>query len=290
MPTKPRCVITAFDGFDWDMLVNMACFYRCCGFAVSVSSRLPAAAELLVLQRGSWPSDAIFEGRFQQCHIYDYVGLPYVWPRSSVITTVSEYPFFPVIPALWKGGGRPRSQRRRLIHFGHVKPGLGGDPWQSDLETLVAEGRCEAFGDGWPSGPVSLHRAIELHRQADAALSIQYPYQRGQKVSSRMWQGPLSGCEVFSEAAPDGVDLPGVRRVGSYREALGAQRTPGIAKEAEAFWHEATTRLADRLGLHYQPPSTLAANTTYLKSVYWGHARAAARRLRIPKRLETATR
>lgn len=270
---KPRCVITAFDGFDWEVTVNLICFYRCCGFEVRVSPSVPPAAELLVIQRGCPPPGTVFEGQFDRCHIYDYVGQAIsaqFFPRAEI---VRAFPFVPVIPALWMPRQLPRRRSHRLVHIGHVKPGLGSDRWQRELEMMAAAGHCECFGDGWSNGAVSLHTCLQLYRDAAFALGIQYPFQRGEKISSRMWQAPLSGCLLFSEAVPDGVALPGVRQVNSYREALDAVPVPTIAEEAETFWHDATARLAETLGLRYQPPSKLAAATLYLRGVYRGHVR-----------------
>ncbi len=78
---------------------------------------------------------------------------------------------------------------------------------------------------------------------------------RGSALSGRMWQAPLNGCRVYSEALPPGVALPGVSITDSYSEIVEpllpvtCEQRERLANEAATYWQEDASRIATELGL-----------------------------------------
>jgi hypothetical protein len=167
------------------------------------------------------------------------------------------------------------------VHIGHRKPNPGGDPILLQMDAIAGGGRCHFWGKGWPAsgltvhGPASLHESQQIYRRSNFALGVMYPFQRGRTISGRMWQAPLNGCMLISEAVPPGVPLPGVACCVDLPSALEApQRAPdasSLIEEAGVFWEDATVRLADTLGVKYSTPSVVAIRAGYLKWVYARH-------------------
>jgi hypothetical protein len=298
--SKPLCMIVGIDGFDPDVLANLAAFYGGCGYSVRISRR-PRDCELLVLQRGPY-SGQVFDERASACHIYDYaalgtsdfhrafpnIGACVVIAPSGGASGIHAPPrqvggIHPVVPALWRANSRSRPRRASYdyVHIGHRKPNPGGDSFLLQMDAVAAGGRCHFWGKGWPApgrtvhGPASLHESQQIYRRSSFALGVMYPFQRGRTISGRMWQAPLNGCMLLSEAVAPGASFPGVERCTDFMSALDEpRRAPDAAsliEEACAFWGDATMRLAGALGLKYSAPSVVAIGATYLKWVYARH-------------------
>jgi hypothetical protein len=298
--SKPLCMIVGIDGFDPDVLANLAAFYGGCGYIVRIS-RQPRDCELLVLQRGPY-SGQVFNTRASACHIYDYAALgtsdfhrafPDIGDRvviapgegaSGIHAPPREVRgIHPVVPALWRASSRGRSAKVSYdyVHIGHRKPNPGGDSVLLQMDAIAGGGRCHFWGKGWPAagptvhGPASLHESQQIYRRSKFALGAMYPFQRGRTISGRMWQAPLNGCMLLSEAVPPGISFPGVARcidfMGAFDAPQQAPEASSLIEEAGVFWEDATMRLADSLGLKYSTPSVLAIRATYLKWVYARH-------------------
>jgi hypothetical protein len=255
----------------------------------------------LVLQRGPY-SGQVFETRASACHIYDYAALGTsdfhrAFPDIDECVVIAPggdasgihapprevHGFHPVVPALWRAGSRGRSRRIAYgyVHVGHRKPNPGGDSFLLQMDAIAGGGRCHFWGKGWPAagltvhGPASLHESQQIYRRSNFALGVMYPFQRGRTISGRMWQAPLNGCMLLSEAVPPEVSLPGVARCIDFMSAFDApHQVPDASRlieEACSFWGDATKRLADILGLNYSTPSAVAIRATYLKWVYARH-------------------
>lgn len=311
------CVIVGLDGFDPDVLVNLQAFYAGCGFHVSVS-RTVRDAELLVIQRGAYQPGQVFEVRASECHIYDYVfngvsDLHAAFPNVRRVIVIAPsgrasgatrpprlvHGFHPVVPQLWAsrapGGHRPF----RVVHIGHRKD-PPSDPWQSEVQALAADGPCHFWGRGWlalgPSpaaegrlhGPTSLHETQGIYRRAHCALGVMHGFQRGNTISGRMWQAPLNGCHLLTEAMLPNVDLPGVHVVDDFRSAVDdpqrGARPEELVEAASDYWGAATRQLALKLGYLYRPLSRAGLGALYGRYVYFRHVKLVAERIQQRRR------
>jgi hypothetical protein len=286
------------DGFDLEILANLVGFYTGCGFEVRVG-RTVEPADLLVIQRGRCDPAVVFPHAYRECHIYDYVfdGTAEAWacfPNAKAVVVISptgelrgsipaQGPIItsmpPVVTQLWRFD-EPKGQRpTRLVHIGHRKPIGSTDPWQAELEAVARAGRCEFFGSGWldladapPSenlhGSIHLRDVGPIYRRSQRALGIMYPYQRGKTISSRMWQAPLAGCLLLSEAVLAGRPLPGVELVSSYWSAIDPKPATilphTIAHAATEFWDRQTKDLAATLGYRYRADRAIVAGRQFL--------------------------
>lgn len=301
-----RCVIVGLDGFDPDVLANLVVFYGACGFDTRISAQ-PTNGDLLVIQRGKYRNQH-FETRAQACHIYDYAGLgtsdlhlafPHVAKCIVIapgfrVSGVAGVPpnvvrsFHPVIPELWRFENQPKRKRPYdFVHVGHRKAEPAGDAWFKRLDEAARSGSCHFWGGGWHDvvpgnsrmihGRISLHGSQRIYRQALRALGVMYPFQRELTISGRMWQAPLNGCVLFSEAMIPDRTLPGVELCRDYLELLGKPPTlpnsAGLVEEASEYWTATTVRLAGELGLHFRPPSQWALRRAYFDRVYLRHIR-----------------
>lgn len=297
---KPRCLLVGLDGFDFEILVNLVAFYTGCGFDVRVG-RTVGPADLLVIQRGRCEPAAVFPHAYRECHIYDYVfdgtaDARACFPNAKAAVVISPTgemsgsmtspgPVItampPVVTHLWRCDEPDGQRPTRLVHIGHRKPTGSHDPWQVELEAIARAGGGEFFGSGWldladapPSenlhGPIPLHDVGPIYRQSQRALGIMYPYQRGKTISSRMWQAPLAGCLLLSEAAVAGCPLPGVELVSSYWSAIDHEPAAilphAIVRAATEFWDQQTKDLAATLGYRYRADLALAAGRQFLHS------------------------
>jgi hypothetical protein len=271
----------SYDYVDLDVFLNIQVFYRSAGYRVHLN-RPPATQDLLVLLRGD-PGETL-TGHRGDVHVYDYVKEHRVdWagrlPAASRILVVSLTPpdhlegvewlkgYLPVVPEVWQ---QPLSRKRqtRPLHIANWKP-LRDDPYQSQIVDLVRDGFLEVYGGKWDRLGVETHGLsyLEANRRlagARCCYGLMYAYQRGTTVSGRMWQAPLNGCVVFSEAGTRIDDIPGVIVVERFEPAnlhLLSQESCGasLADEAEAHWRQANFALAEKLGLALPPlPSRLA--------------------------------
>jgi hypothetical protein len=308
-----RCVVVGLDGFDPDVLVNLQAFYSACGFEVSVSREV-LDADLIVVQRGAFNPGLVFQARAAVCHLYDYVyngvsDLHVAFPRVAQVVVITPSGqasgtlsppcvvrgFHPVVPALWALRDTGNKRPYRWVHIGHRKD-YPSDPWQREIQDLALHGPCHFWGRGWQAlpgasssaathlhGPASLHETQGIYRRAQRALGAMHAFQRGHTISGRMWQAPLNGCEMLTEAMLPNVHLPGVRVIGSLSEALDdrtSQPKPSkLVEAATAFWDAATRDLAKSLELRYRPPSRMACAAIYGRYVYMRHVKLAMDRL-----------
>ena len=302
---RPRCKIVGFDGFDPDVLANLIAFYYACGFLVDIS-RAPADCELLVVQRGSYGGE-VFATSARACHIYDYVAsgtsdyhtafpniperivispAPKVSGASTPSNCVLSCP--PVVSRLWRNNEDGVSAAYEFVHIGHRKSHPQPDPWLEQMDTVALSGNCHFWGNGWNQlGPIpqsaahgaaSLHNCQQIYRRATFALGVMYPYQRARTISGRMWQAPLNGCALFSEAVLSNAHIPGVYETSDFGSLIGSPPEPpsraALINDASAYWDTVTLKLAGNLGLKYSAPGVSAAALTYFKWVYLRHIKA----------------
>ena len=284
---RPICRIVSSDYLDKDVYLNIRAFYRAAGYRlIPPTARLKGAAddqaELLVVLRGDNGSDLKdFHGPI---HVYDYVKEYAVdwerrYPSAAHVTVValassSFHPaedsqsasgdssrvsrvdaYLPVIPALWM---RPWSgKRQQPVHISNFKR-MGDDAYQSDLLALIRAGVVRAFGANWQLAgvrayPLSFRQANQLLAASTCCFGLMWPYQRGRTLSGRMWQAPLNGCFVLSEAGTDIFGCPGVIESEAFDGdaatlELAPQACRDLADEASAFWESHSRSLAAALG------------------------------------------
>lgn len=312
MALRPTCLIVGLDGIDPDVTVNLMAFYAGCGYAVRVATA-PAPCELLVIQRGHHvPGWSCLDAR-GDVHVYDYVfngtaDYHDAFPRAQRVLVISPSGLtsgrstvprervvsspHPVVTALWAPTRAQLAAPRPypLVHIGHRKPNPAGDPWQQEIQQLAGYSACHFWGKGWTDlagllphehlhGPSSLHEAQGIYRRSHAALGVMHEFQRGRTISGRMWQAPLNGCQLYTEALPPGMTLPGVQVVERFTD-LPAPPQPAqqLANAARRHWDEVTLRLADQLGLHWRAPGRASLARLYLTQVYLRHLKVAIER------------
>ncbi len=306
MLSKRSCVIVGLDGFDPDVLANLVVFYGACGFDIRISAE-PGDCDLLVLQRGRYESQ-IFEARARSCHIYDYAGMGssdfhLAFPNVGECVVIAPGPrvsgkmaspqnvvrsFHPVIAELWRVGGKSLPQRPyEFVHIGHRKAAPPDDAWLMRMNEVARGGSCHFWGKGWRDiagagsrmihGCLSLHGSQRIYRQSRIAIGVMYPFQRGITISGRMWQAPLNGCALFSEAMIPDCSLPGVAVCRDYEEVLhnppAMQIGARMVDDASEFWTSVTRRLAGALGLDYRPPRPWTLKRVYSDKIYLRHVR-----------------
>jgi hypothetical protein len=176
---------------------------------------------------------------------------------SSRLRWIDAY--LPVIPALWQ---RPWSRKQqRALHLSNYKR-MPGDAFQQDLLEQIQAGVVQVFGANWQRLGVSTHplsywQANRRLARCARCFGLMWPYQRGLTLSGRMWQAPLQGCFVLSEAGTNRLAVPGVLELPSFAPAalppppdLDACRQ--LSQEAATFWEDHTRQLAASLGFDPQ--------------------------------------
>lgn len=276
-----NCWVMSYDYVDLDVFLNIQVFYRSAGYQIHLN-RTPAPGDLLVLLRGD-PGESL-TGHRGDVHVYDYVkedGINWAerLPAASRILVVSLTPpahpdgvmwlrgYLPVVPEIWQQP-LPRKRRSRPLHIANWKP-LRDDPYQGQIMELVRNGFLEVYGGKWDRLGVETHGLsyLEANRRlagARCCYGLMYGYQRGTTISGRMWQAPLNGCVVFSEAGTRLAGIPGVVTVERFEPANLDRLTEvgsaeSLTREAATYWTQSTRSLAEGLGLALTAkPSTLA--------------------------------
>ena len=272
MSSRPRFHILSIDFQDLDVIWNVRLFYLAAGFSL-IRQGVDAELDLLVILRGD--PGLSHQGFGGTVHVYDYVKeLQVDWrsrfPHAREIRLISllrpsSLPegtrwvqgYLPVIPEFWqqfpfrKRAGRP-------MHLANFKP-MGDDPYQQELACLARRGLVEVHGRHWDKLGLSTYgvsylEANRLLAGAYCCYGLMYPYQRGTTLSGRMWQAPLHGCLVISEAGTNPLGLPGLLEVqhfapDSLLSVTSIKECWQIRKEATRYWQEATAQLASQLDL-----------------------------------------
>lgn len=163
--------------------------------------------------------------------------------------------YLPVIPALWQ---LPWQRKDRLpLHLSNYKR-MAGDRYQSQLLEQIQAGSVAVYGSNWQlvgvaTHPLSYWQANRRLARSARCFGLMWPYQRGRTLSGRMWQAPLQGCFVLSEAGTDPLGVPGVQQLPSF-EPSGLPPFPDgqacrqLRQEAATFWEAHTRHLAACLG------------------------------------------
>jgi hypothetical protein len=271
MSASEQCCVFSFDYLDLDVYLNVTAFYRLAGFRIVNSSSL-ANCELAILLRGLPPrAYPEYEGKV---HFYDYVcehsfDLCNFFPNASSISIVSLvspaqsnsavqliYGYLPVLPDLWQFKFPFSRSNKTTLHISNYKP-LINDAYQDQLIHLILAGRVKAYGSKWErihlqTRPLSYLAANLLLSSTQACFGLMYPYQRGKSLSGRMWQAPLQGCIVFSEANTNFFHCPGVIELDQYTESSIPLHfySTGLASAAADFWRSQTRQLATDLELN----------------------------------------
>ncbi len=270
---KKICCVMSFDFLDRDVWLNVDWFYRSAGYQVR-TNRYTRNADLLVILRGH--PDAGVRGHRGIVHVYDYVKeLQIDWrsalPCAASIHLISLEPlvapldgvtfvrgYLPVFPSLWKSPSHGR--KHRPVHISNFKP-MGKDQYQLDLVHLIQQGSLAVFGGRWDRAGVetrslSLWEANRLLAASTHCCGLMYPYQRGRTLSGRMWQAPVQGCFVVSEAGTNIFGCPGILEVERFApHTINPEIDPGccevLSRQAADFWSSSTLDLARSLNLSF---------------------------------------
>lgn len=278
MPSRhrPLCHLMSYDYQDQDVIINCRLFYSAAGFRARVNPR-DEACELLVVLRGD-PGER-HRGYRGRVHVYDYEkGRVVDWrqrfPAAAEIVLISPIrpeandglPFIeayvPVMARFWQLGTTLERQQR-LLHLANYKF-VSGDPFHNQLIALIRSGWVEVVGSNWQhvgiqARPLSYWAANRRLARSRWCIGLMYPNQRGRSLSGRMWQAPLQGCHVISEAGTNLLNCPGVVEVAEYTrgsiQAVALPPAEELREQATQFWHDRTQRLARQLGLSLARPS-----------------------------------
>jgi hypothetical protein len=270
MKTKKKCCFFFLDYVDFDVYLNARIFYHLAGFQVVHEDHI-ANCSLVVFFRGM-PA-RVYPEYVGPVHFYDYVheySIPILdfFPNASSITIISfdipskyyspcayVYGYLPVIPGLWKFS-LPFSSRSPIpVHLANYKP-IDSDAYQAILISKIRAGRIRVYGRMWnrveiSARPCSYLSANLLLSKASICYGLMYPYQRGKSLSGRMWQAPIQGCVVLSEANTNLLGSPGILEVDNYENIpfLDFQCPNILAAQAAQFWQDQTSTLARNLNL-----------------------------------------
>jgi len=308
---QKRCVLVNQDSQDGDVVINLMLFYESCGYEVTMTTE-PKPADLVVIQRAfRRESDPPVRIEEADLHVYDYSKMPNGHYARS-LTGVDRYHLItldrtaddpraqlvagnhPVMTGLWVPAGDLGPVRYPGVHIGNLKESVRSDPLQASFERYAARSPgCHFFGGGWHlvpgvdergHGHITLHESQSVYRSSGCGFGIMYPYQRQQALSGRMWQGPLNGCPIYTEALPPDLALPGVVRTHDYSEMLHlppplshAERHDLVSR-AQKYWDQDAARIAAGLGLELRPAPTGRVASLYRKHVVAHHARLKLRR------------
>ncbi len=128
-------------------------------------------------------------------------------------------------------------------------------------EITIFGGRWQRIGVA--SRSLSYWQANRLIAASSSCFGLMYPYQRGRSLSGRMWQAPINGCFVISEAGTNPHALPGLIEAESFgpQEAnrhFSLEECRRLSEQASAFWRNQTSELARQLDLPLPPELPLA--------------------------------
>jgi hypothetical protein len=272
---KKTCSVLTCEYLDLDVYLNIRLFYESAGYRVHKNRPLRNADLLVVLRGDKAITDKEYSGIV---HAYDYVREYKInwrerFPKAERIFVISptlpECPngityvkgYLPVIPELWQ---RPFKEKDdRPVHISHFKP-MAEDKYQRELIGLIKSGAVRVYGAKWDKAgikakPLSYWQVWRKFCASSRCYGLMYPYQRGRTLSGRMWQAPLCGCFVISEAGTNVMVCPGVIEVSSFSEDNIAaidgsmEKCETLAAEAERYWTAATHKLAEELELSGAP-------------------------------------
>ncbi len=223
-------------------------------YTVDWEARYPHAARILLISLAALPSDrggAMASAR-----------APSTPPATSTTAaggSVSRLrwidAYLPVIPALWQLPWQRKD--RRPLHLSNYKR-MAGDTYQSQLLEQIQAGSVAVYGANWQlvgvaTHPLSYWQANRRLARSTRCFGLMWPYQRGRTLSGRMWQAPLQGCFVLSEAGTDPLGVPGVQELPCFEPAAlppcpDGQACRQLRQEAATFWEAHTRHLAACLG------------------------------------------
>jgi len=144
------------------------------------------------------------------------------------------------------------------MHISHFKP-MAQDKYQQELLKLIKSGIVRVYGKKWDkvgikAKPLSYWQVNKMFAASSTCYGLMYPYQRGKTLSGRMWQAPLHGCFVISEAGTNIAGCPGVIEVSSFSAGnftaldYSIEQCRSLAIDAARHWRTATQKLAEELG------------------------------------------
>ncbi|MEY4353105.1 MAG: hypothetical protein RLZZ609_1346 [Cyanobacteriota bacterium] len=270
MRNDSTCSILSFDYLDFDVYLNTRTLYTLAGFKITPPSLTYSSLDLLVVLRGiPTQSFGAFSGVL---HVFDYVrelSIDYslFFPNASEIVYVSlvspshlrlvdrfVYGYVPVFPPIWRSPSF-KAKDPKPVHIANYKP-MNNDSYQQQLVNLIHNRSVNVYGAKWDrininAAPVSYLTANYYLSKSLICFGLMYPYQRGKSLSGRMWQAPLQGCLVISEAATNIFDCPGIVEVTQFSSGLILKNTDPLSLSIQAsnFWFEKTLKLAADLHL-----------------------------------------
>ena len=254
---------------DLDVYLNVKLFYGSAGYRVYKDKSARDTNLLVVLRGDKEISDYEYAGIV---HAYDYVREYKIdwkarFPKANKIFVISPTPpecsdgvtyvkgYLPVIPELWQS--QLKKKDSRPMHISHFKP-MAQDQCQQELLKLIKSSLVRVYGKKWDKAgikakPLSYWQVNKMFAASSICYGLMYPYQRGKTLAGRMWQAPLQGCFVISEAGTNIAGCPGVIEVSGFSaNNLSAadgniEKCKALAVDAARYWKAATQKLADEL-------------------------------------------
>jgi len=260
---------------DLDVYLNVKLFYGSAGYRVYKDKSARDTNLLVVLRGDKEISDYEYAGIV---HAYDYVREYKIdwkarFPKANKIFVISPTPpecsdgvtyvkgYLPVIPELWQS--QLKKKDSRPMHISHFKP-MAQDQCQQELLKLIKSSLVRVYGKKWDKAgikakPLSYWQVNKMFAASSICYGLMYPYQRGKTLAGRMWQAPLQGCFVISEAGTNIAGCPGVIEVSGFNADnlvvidRSVEKCKSLSEDAARYWKTATQMLADDLGLKISP-------------------------------------
>lgn len=264
------CSILSFDYLDYDVYINIRVFYRLSGFSVKLSVLHPNASLVVVLRGKPTRVYSDFNGIV---HYYDYVreydlDMREYFPNASIIYTIGlhesllirsydhfVYAYLPVFPSIWQTRYPLPIRLSQPVHLSNYKP-IPNDHYQHQLLDLIHSRRIIVYGGKWHcqnirSSQISYLSANHVLSKSRYCYGLMYPYQRGTSLSGRMWQAPIHGCYVITEAGTNIYNLPGVIETDNFLQpfSFSIEDALSLRKSASEFWFAQTSNLATSLNV-----------------------------------------
>lgn len=280
------------EGVDLDVLINLRLFYSNYGKVKTCKQIVQVTGDLIVLMRCKDVTSYLKLDR--PIHIYDYsktIDLSCLRDdQREDITVISLdqelevslsksnvnfiHSYHPVHVRFWK---HPRSQqmdrRHSLVHIGNYKILQKTDNLQRQFNQYLVSQDVEIFGANWDNvthnnGPIPFNRVSGLYAKSKKSIGLMYAYQRCRTLSGRMWQGPINGCSVFSEALPKGIEIPGVILVDYSGTDTAHDKIDHaeLSNVASDFWENAAKSLELKLCMRR---AQLSKVRTFFEYCFW---------------------
>lgn len=281
-------------GGDLDVQINLSLFYSQYGAITVSKTKKSKPAELLVIMRCT--SLQNYLDLDCPIHIYDYSKTINTEPLNSnnfkdvtlitldrqLITSLEGnsisciYSYHPVNVDFWKSRECKKNKVAEIVHIGNHKIAQMDDMVQKNFNEYVKRNNVTIYGQNWDfitsnRGPIPFYMVSKIYAKSNIAVGVMYDYQRSKTLSGRMWQGPINGCAVISEAVPDKMEIPGVivTELNNIEIDIACKRNQNSQKIISAsrdYWRTESDRLAAELNMKVSKSYKHAYRKEYLKS------------------------